>query len=64
MAHIANIGPRGRKMRLRAGVIGLGAAVALAGLLIALGAPRGWRLSVFVPFWVGALGVFQARDKT
>jgi hypothetical protein len=27
-------------------------------------ASRGWRVVLFVPLWLAALGVFQARDKT
>ena len=61
---IPNIGPRGRASRMRFGIVGLGVAVALAIVLLALGAPRGWRAVVFVPLWIGALGVLQARDKT
>jgi hypothetical protein len=64
MNAIPNIGPRGRRHRLRLGLIGLGAAVALAVILFAVDAPRVWRLTLFVPLWTAALGVFQARDKT
>jgi len=46
------------------GVAGLGVAVILAMAFLMLGAPRGWRAVLFVPLWIGALGVFQARDKT
>lgn len=59
-----NIGPRGQTRRLRFGVVFLGVAVLLGALLFVVGAARGWRLALFVPLWIGALGVFQARDKT
>jgi uncharacterized membrane protein (UPF0136 family) len=59
-----NIGPRGQAHRLRFGMVGLGVAVVLAMVFLVLGVPRGWRAVVFVPLWIGALGVFQARDKT
>ena len=63
-AGIANIGPKERAKRLRAGigyaVIGLAAAAAL----IATGVPRGYRLLVFLPFWGAGAGVFQYREKT
>jgi hypothetical protein len=36
---------------------------ALAGL-ITVDAPLWWRLGLFLPFWVGALGYFQAREGT
>jgi hypothetical protein len=61
---IPNIGPRGQERRLRFGLIALGAAFILAMALLMLGVPRGWRVVVFVPLWIGALGVFQARAKT
>lgn len=63
-ACIPNIGPRERRRRLQAGMVGL--AVALMGLavLMIVGVGRVWRLVLVVPFWAAALGVFQARDKT
>jgi hypothetical protein len=50
--------------RMRFGAIGLGVGVALAIALVALPVARPLRLVVFAPFWVGAIGVFQARQKT
>ena len=61
---IVNIGPRERRKRLNAGIVGLAVGVVLAVLLIALRAPAMWRLLLFFPFLFGALGVFQSRDKT
>jgi len=61
---IPNIGPRGRRSRFRFGIVACGAAVVLAVVLFLIDAPRTWRLCLFVPAWIGALGVFQARDKT
>ena len=62
--HIANIGPRGQQQRLRLGIMALVAAALLAAVLFGLGAPRGWRLVLFPPLWMAALGFFQARGKT
>jgi hypothetical protein len=45
-------------------VIALAAAVLLAGGLFAVDVPRAWRVALFLPFWISALGFFQARDKT
>ncbi|HMG18712.1 MAG TPA: hypothetical protein VK573_08310 [Gemmatimonadales bacterium] len=59
-----NIGPRGRRRRLRLGTMAFGAALVLGGVLFGLGAPAIWRLVLFPPIWVAALGFFQARDKT
>jgi hypothetical protein len=59
-----NIGPRERRKRLSAGVVGFGIGVVLAAVLITMRAPALWRLLLFFPFLFGALGVFQSRDKT
>ena len=60
----ANIGPRERRKRTLMGVVMLIVAVgALAGLA-ATGVHRAWRLALFVPFWLAALGWFQARQRT
>ena len=64
MTGTENIGPRERRRRL---VMGAGA-LAAGGLIllgmIAAGAPRAWRIGLFFPFWMGSLGLFQAREKT
>lgn len=61
---VANIGPLGRRQRMRTGIkwllIGTGAAAALA----LAGLPRWLRLGLFGPFAFGAFGVFQAREQT
>jgi len=44
--------------------VSLGAAVLLAVLVFALDAGRAWRVALFVPLWIAALGIFQALDKT
>jgi hypothetical protein len=36
----------------------------LAVVLVATGLPAVWRLGVFLPLWISALGFFQAKDKT
>lgn len=63
-ACIANIGPRGRLRRMRLGVAMLALGAGLVAALVASDAHRAWRLLGFVPFWAGALGVMQAREKT
>lgn len=61
---VANIGPKGRRQRVTLGVVMLGIGViALCGLLW-FEAERWLRVLLVVPFWVGALGVFQARGHT
>jgi hypothetical protein len=64
MTSIPNIGPRGERRRQKAGIIALALAIGMAAALLGLGASRTWRLVLFVPLWVAALGFFQARAKT
>ena len=61
---IANIGLGERRKRRFAGHIGLAISIALGAALITgrLGQP--WRLVLFVPLFVAALGYFQDRDRT
>lgn len=61
---IPNIGSEERRKRLWAGFAALSMGVAIAATLVGVHAPRLWRVPVFLPFWVGALGFVQARDKT
>ena len=61
---IPNIGPQGRRMRQRFGLMTIGVGAALAAILIVLGVSPLWRLVVFVPLLAGATGIFQARGKT
>ena len=63
-ACVPNIGPRERRKRLFAGMAGLAVGVGLALILISAGVGQAWRLVLFLPYWFGALGVFQAREKT
>ena len=49
--------------------MGFGIAIAVLAAIAALWlfrvhAPRIWRVALFLPFWVGALGVFQAIGNT
>ena len=46
------------------GIVASGVGVVIAVLLVVIHAPLVWRLPLFLPFYVGALGIFQARDKT
>ena len=59
-----NIGPRERRRRMAFGVVLL--AVGVVGTLpLALTGAAWWlRLALFLLFWGGALGFFQAWEKT
>lgn len=59
-----NIGPRERTKRRVLGIVALSVGVGVAFLLVAFGLPRWWRLVTFLPFWIAALGLLQAREKT
>jgi hypothetical protein len=61
---VANIGAGGRRKRLIWGIVALGVGAVIGALLIMISAPRIWRLPLFLVFYVAALGIFQARDKT
>jgi hypothetical protein len=58
-----NIGPAEMATRRRAGYLGLGAAVVLALVLIALDAPAATRWLVAMPLGGGAVGLLQARFR-
>jgi hypothetical protein len=61
---IANIGPRERRKRLVFGIVTLAASVVISFLFVFYGVQPVWRLPLFVPLYLGALGFFQARDRT
>lgn len=63
-SQVPNIGLEGQRKRLEGGLAGLLVGTAASLALISSGINRWWRLFLFFPFWQGALGVFQARDKT
>lgn len=63
-ACVANIGARLRRRRMRFGVALLMAGAGFVVLLTGIEVHRLWRLALFLPFWAGAVGVFQARGKT
>jgi hypothetical protein len=61
---IPNIGPQERRRRLRFGLVACGLAVVVAVALAVTGLSPLFRLALFVPFWVGSIGVLQAKEKT
>jgi hypothetical protein len=61
---IANIGPRERRKRLVSGISALAASVVISFLFVFYGVRPVFRLPLFIPLFVGALGFFQARDRT
>jgi len=61
---LANIGTAGRRRRRMISISAFGVAAAFAVGLGAIGAPRTWRLLLFVPLWVGALCFFEVQART
>jgi hypothetical protein len=61
---IANIGPNQQRLRLRFGLVMFAMGIMIAALLILTGVHWAWRIVLFMPFYLGATGYFQARDKT
>ena len=61
---IANIGPRERDKRMKFGVVLLAFAALAACGFLALDVNRLYRIALFLPFWLAAIGIFQARAKT
>lgn len=59
-----NIGPRERRKRLAMGAAMLGVGVGTAAALILGGTYRWWRVGLVLPFWLAALGGFQAQANT
>ena len=64
MNQVANIGPAQRQRRRVMGIVALTVGVGLAVVLVWLRASPGWLLLPFVPFFVGMLGLVQAREHT
>jgi hypothetical protein len=59
-----NIGPAQRRRRLRSGIAGAAAALALGFILAAASAPALLRALVFIPLALAAFGFLQYREKT
>ncbi len=61
---IVNIGPRERRKRLVFGLAALALSVVTSAIFVIEGVRPIWRLTLFIPLFAGALGFFQARDRT
>jgi len=59
-----NIGPKQRRMREIFGSVTLALSVGLTVALSAWDVSWPWRLATFLPFYVGVIGLLQARKKT
>ena len=61
---LVNIGPKETRKRMLMGSVMVVIGVVLAVILSHAGASRGWYFSLFLPFWMASLLIFQARKKT
>jgi hypothetical protein len=59
-----NISGREGRKRLVAGFVQLAVSLLALAAMLATGLSRDWRLLLFLPLWGGAMGIFQALDKT
>jgi len=58
---VCNIGPAERAKRRQTGYVALLASIILMVTLVAIGAPRGWRLLLILPLSAAAVGFLQDR---
>ena len=61
---LVNIGPKETRKRQLMGVVMLALGVVLAMIFTHAEVSRGWYAALFLPFWMGTLGISQARKKT
>lgn len=61
---VTNLGPKESRKRLVFGLAMLALGAGLIAALEVLHAGRTWRLVLFFPFWLAALGLIEAREKT
>jgi hypothetical protein len=61
---LVNIGPKETRKRLLMGFVMIALSVVLTLIFSYAGASRRWYLGLFLPFWMGSLGLSQARKKT
>ncbi len=60
---VCNIGKSEIARRQAAGWIGLALTLVLFGVLAFIDTPRSWRLLIFIPAMMAAIGFFQARMR-
>ena len=63
-AKLANIGPKEIRKRVLMGVVMLVGGVVLTVIFAHADVSPGWYPALFLPFWMGTLGISQARKKT
>jgi hypothetical protein len=61
---IANIGVKNQQMRRNFGLIALAIGIIIGLGLLLVDVPAWTRLGLFLPFYAGFIGIFQAKEKT
>ncbi|MBI4244720.1 MAG: hypothetical protein HY606_11575 [Planctomycetes bacterium] len=59
-----NIGPKEQFKRLKIGIIAILASIAAGSAIVILDLNRFTALLLFIPNWIGVVGVLQASEKT
>ena len=62
--NLINIGAGECRNRLNFGLVALAVGIVIAVVFIFTGVDDWWRVVLFLPFWLGALGFFQSMEKT
>ena len=62
--NLINIGVGECRKRLNFGLVALAVGIVIAVVFIFTGVDGWWRVGLFLPFWLGALGFFQSMEKT
>jgi hypothetical protein len=63
-AELANIGPKEVRKRQFMGVAMIALGIVVAIVFSRADMSGGWYAALFLPFWIGTLGISQARKKT
>jgi hypothetical protein len=63
-AELANIGPKEVRKRQFMGVAMIALGIVVAIVFARADLSGGWYAALFLPFWIGTLGISQARKKT
>lgn len=61
---LANIGPKEVRKRRFMGVAMIALGILVAVIFARADVNREWYAALFLPFWMGTLGISQARKKT
>jgi type IV secretory pathway VirB3-like protein len=61
---VGNLGPNETRKRMVFGAAMIALGVALSGAMFFMSVRGPWLAVLFVPFWLGTLGLLQGRERT